>query len=103
MPRRIYFFGGDGGADLDHESASHYRMNTEEFRPQSSEIAQSRTRKKLLVDAEMFNESCEFGVIWTAAFHNVREAPVYIVSPNSNFTAFPRINYDRALGEIDRI
>ena len=99
-PRRIYFFGGDGGADLDQGGPSHYRMDTEEFRQQRNETTYARFREKLVVDAEMFNEICEFSVIWTAAFHGVEQAPVYTVSPNSNFQVFPRIDYDRALAEI---
>ena len=75
-------------------------MDTEEFRQQRNESTYARFHEKLLVDAEMFNEVCEFSSMWTAAFHGVREAPVYTVSPNSNFKVFPRINYDRALGEI---
>ena len=99
-PRRIYFFGGDGGADLAEGEPSHYRMDTAEFGQELHETTYSRFREKLLVDADVFNEVCEFSVIWTAAFHGIPEAPVYTVSPNSNFKVFPRINYDRALSEI---
>ena len=75
-------------------------MDTTEFRQELHDRTNSRFREKLLVDADVFNEVCEFSVIWTAAFHGVREAPVYTVSPNSNFKVFPRIDYDRALSEI---
>ena len=96
-PQRIFLFGGDGGAGLEPGRPSHYRMDTEEFKGNYDEAAYELFRERLWIDAQQFNQMCEFQATWLSVLHGVPRPPIYIVSPNSNYTAFPCIDYDEAL------
>lgn len=99
--RRIFLFGADGG--VPHGStATHYGLQSADFRLQITAPMRETIAASLHADAVDFREAVETGLVAVEGLFSLAAPPIFNVSPESALQVFPRITDDDAWAMLSR-
>ncbi len=93
--RRIFLFGADGGVSPG-STATHYGLQSADFRLQVTATMRETIAASLHADAVDFQGAVETGLVAVEGLFGLSPPPTFNVSPASALEGFPKISYDDA-------